>query len=47
LIIKDLQMLLDIEMAFVLEFVLELGNEQPCNAKKPRIAPVDTPTLVQ
>jgi hypothetical protein len=40
-------MQLGAEIAFVLEFVLELGNERPCNAKKSHIAAVDTPALAQ
>ena len=34
-------------MAFVPEFVLELGNERPCNARKSHIASVDTNALAQ
>jgi hypothetical protein len=40
-------MLVDTVWPFVLEFVLELGNERPCNATESQIPPVDTPTLVQ
>ena len=40
-------MSLDTVWPFVLEFVLELGIEPPCNAKKSQIAPVDTPALAK
>src|SRR5436190_12544967 len=47
LISKDLTISLSSRNAFVLEFVLELWYEWPCNAKKSRLAAVDTPPLGQ
>jgi hypothetical protein len=46
LIINDLQISICTKNAFVLEFVLELGSERLCNAKKFHIARVDAAALV-